>query len=96
MLTPNFIDGLNHSLDIIFDKIRNEKILENTPQKNKNYTLQCAEYVQTLITKEFNLINSRMSWLLISETFLIASYATLIHDFEPQYYRVINVFLNVS
>ncbi|MDJ0731761.1 MAG: hypothetical protein QNJ33_17415 [Crocosphaera sp.] len=80
-------------LEKVFKKIRDEKNPENLPKQNQDFTLECAEYVQSLIMKELTLINSRMSWLLISETFLIAAYATLINDFEPQYYTVINVFL---
>ncbi|MGK7887118.1 MAG: DUF29 domain-containing protein [Crocosphaera sp.] len=86
-LTISELDGI---LERVFDKIKAEKISEKTTPRDKHFTVEYANFVQTLIIEELNLINSRMSWLLISETFLVASYATLINGFEPQYYEVIN------
>lgn len=81
---------LQAKLDSILSELLNYKNVTNTDTQSKEFLIEFAGYIEVLISKEWNLINSRMTWLLVSETFLVASYATLINDFEPKYLSILN------
>ena len=84
------LDVLQAKLDEILSEIKSIKNVSNTDPDSKKFLLEFATYIQILISKELNLINSRMTWLLVSETFLVASYATLLNSFEPKYWSILN------